>query len=101
MSLQQNPIDGNGAPEQQRIEIELSKMWANRRGEAIIAKLVTWQGKTFIDIRKYFTDQSGRFAPTKKGFTLSVHKLPELARNIARTEHEVRKRGLIGEGAGE
>lgn len=99
MPIQRKQNLGNAerAPEQpaRGAEVEISKFWANRRGDAIIVKLVEFGGKWFIDARRHYTDRSGRFAPTAKGTMLCIRKLPELLKAIEKAEREARARNLI------
>jgi hypothetical protein len=78
--------------------IEVAKFWANRSGDAVIIKLVQYHGRWCIDVRRNITTRQGLFAPTSKGLMLSIGKLPDLAKAIARAEAEAGKHGLISEG---
>lgn len=47
----------------------------------IISEFLT--NRRVIDLRKYYTDKtSGQLRPTRKGLTLSLTKLPDLAQGI-------------------
>jgi len=81
--------------------IEIAKFWANRRGEAVIVRLIDLEGRWFFDARRYYTDKHGKFAPTAKGLTLSVLKLPEFVKAITKAEAEARNRGLLDGGGDE
>lgn len=81
-------------------EIEIDKWWANRRGEAIITKLVEINGRWFIDIRRHFTNSSGKFSPTQTGVMLPVRKIPDLARSIAKAERAAQERGFLAHNDG-
>ena len=96
MDISENSTDGNVAPE--REPIETNKFWANRSGEAIVTRIMFFRGRPFLDCRRYFTDKQGKLAPTKKGFTILLRKMPELMKALAKTEAEARSLGLITEG---
>ncbi len=82
-------------------EIEIAKDWANRKGEAIITKLVEFKGRWFIDVRRHYTNKDGRFAPTPKGLMLPVRKIVNLAKAVTKAEAEARSRGMISDGSEE
>ena len=63
--------------------IIVAEFWANRRGEAVRIQIRTYEGRRVIDLRKYFNDKaSGQLRPTRKGLTLALTKLPDLAHGI-------------------
>jgi hypothetical protein len=99
MSMPQNPTVGNAAPDQDREPIEVSKFWLTRGGNACISRFIFYSGKPYLDIRRNFIDQSGRFVATKKGITLSLRKIGELKAAIEKAEREARKLGLIDDEA--
>src|SRR5262245_29084911 len=86
------------APPERGAEHEIAKLWADRSGNAVIAKLVQLDGKWYADIRRYFTNAEGKFSPTKKGLMLSVRKIPELCKAVAKTEREAVRLGLLQDG---
>ena len=96
MDVSANPDDDNAAPEQERAPIEISKFWVTRSGEALITQITFFRGKPFLDCRRHYTDKAGKLAPTKKGFTISLRKLPELAKAVSKAEAEAKAHGLIG-----
>jgi hypothetical protein len=97
----QQPHDASNAPALSRgEEHETAKLWADRSGNAVIAKLVQLDGKWYVDIRRHFTNAQGTFTPTKKGLMLSVRKIPDLCKAIAKTEREAVRLGLLPDGSG-
>jgi ribonucleoside-diphosphate reductase alpha chain len=62
----------------------VSEFWANRRGESIRVQLRVFEGRTLVDMRKYFTDSAGKLQATKKGLALVIARLPEFARAITK-----------------
>jgi hypothetical protein len=68
------------------------EFWANRRGESVRVQIRTYEGRRVIDLRKFFTDKAGKLKPTRKGLTLALVKLPDLAKGSTRkslTEQQV------------
>lgn len=79
---------------------EIAKFWINRRGEALYAQFREFENRQYFDLRKYFTTKDGTMAPTTKGVTISVHRLPELAKAIDKALHQARSEGLLRDEAG-
>ena len=75
--------------------IEVSKFWANRRGEAVIVSLREYEGVLIVDIRKHYTAADGTLRPTAKGIALTVRKLPELTLAVAKALKRARELGLL------
>jgi Transcriptional Coactivator p15 (PC4) len=75
--------------------IEIHKMWRDRRGNALVFSLKSYQGRAFFDLRMFYTDQDGVSKPTAKGITASPSKLPEIARAIVKAVDRARELGLI------
>jgi Transcriptional Coactivator p15 (PC4) len=75
--------------------IEISKFWANRRGEAVIVSLREYEGQALVDIRKHYTAADGTLRPTTKGIALAVRKLPELTLAVAKALKRARELGLL------
>jgi hypothetical protein len=59
--------------------VVVARFWANRRGEAIYVQLRDYEGRTLIDLRKHYTDAAGKLQPTRKGISIVVARLPDLA----------------------
>lgn len=47
-------------------------------GESIRIQWCTFKGRTYLDIRTYYTDDTNEVLPTKKGITLRPDMLPQL-----------------------
>lgn len=73
----------------------VSEFWANRRGESVRIQIRSFEGRRIIDLRKFFTDKSGKLKPTRKGLSLSIVRLPDLARGINRACTAAADLGLI------
>jgi hypothetical protein len=78
-----------------REPVLVAEFWCNRRGEAVRVQLREYQGVALVDLRKYYTGREGKLLPTKKGLSIAVRKLPELADAIARTLSKAKELGLI------
>ena len=46
--------------------------------EEVRIKLVTWEGKNYLDVRVWFNNNGNEFFPTKKGLTIGVEFVPKL-----------------------
>jgi hypothetical protein len=69
-----------------------------RKGEAELRiTLDHIRGRFVVDVREWAAFTPARvFMATRRGVTLSVERLPELARALAETEAKARSLGLIG-----
>ncbi|MET4240724.1 transcriptional coactivator p15/PC4 family protein [Bradyrhizobium sp. RT10b] len=81
--------------------IEIHKMWRDRRGNALVFALKSYQGRAFFDLRTFYTDQDGILKPTSKGVTASPSKLPEIARALVKALERARELGLLMDEAAE
>ena len=77
--------------------VKVAEFWKNRKGESIRATLVTYEGRNCFDLRQHFTAHDGRMRPTKKGITVAVLRLPELAAAVNKAVTVARDLGLIDE----
>jgi hypothetical protein len=71
-----------------REEIEIAKFWANRSGDAVIVRLVQYESRWFVDIRRH-ASEAGKFVPTKKGLFVLGRKLPELIKALNKAERHL------------
>jgi hypothetical protein len=78
--------------------IEVASFWKNRKGDAVTVTLKEWEGHLLIDIRQFFTASDGSMRATKKGISLAIRRLPELAAAILKAEGKARELGLLSEG---
>ena len=62
--------------------IVAAEFWANRRGESVRVQLREFEGAALVDVRKHYTGADGKLQPTKKGLSLAIRRLPELAAAI-------------------
>jgi hypothetical protein len=79
--------------------VEIAKFWRNRKHEAVIVSLREYGGRCILDARVHFEDKDGRFQPSKKGLSIVVARLPELAAAIAKALVKARELGLLDEAA--
>jgi hypothetical protein len=77
--------------------IEIHKMSRDRRGNALVFSLKSYEGRAFFDLRTYYTDQDGIFKPTAKGITASPSKLPDIFKAIVKAVDRARELGLLDE----
>jgi hypothetical protein len=75
--------------------VMVAKFWANRKGDAVFVQIKEFEGHVLIDLRKHFKDDDGRLLPTKKGLSLTVSRLPDLAKAIKQAERKAHELGLI------
>jgi hypothetical protein len=78
--------------------IVVAEFWANRRGESIRVQLRKFEGVALVDVRKHYTGAEGKLLPTKKGLSLTLRRLPDLAAAITKALEKARALGLIREG---
>jgi hypothetical protein len=74
--------------------VVISKFWKNRRHDAIVVSLSTFEGKNLVDLRMHAMKE-GRLVPTPKGLAMVVRRLPELAAAIDKALAKARELGLI------
>lgn len=81
--------------------VTIAKISKNRRRtDAIHITLSSFEGHNLIGVRIHSTGTDGIDRPTPKGVSVSVRKLPELARALVKAEAEARRLGLLdGEAA--
>jgi hypothetical protein len=75
--------------------IVVAEFWANRRGESVRVQLRTFEGAVIVDVRKHYTGAEGKLLPTKKGVSLVVRRLPDLAAAITKALAKARELGLL------
>jgi Transcriptional Coactivator p15 (PC4) len=79
----------------------VSQFWKNRRHDAIVISLSTYEGKNLVDLRMHAMKE-GRLVPTPKGLAMVVLRLPDLAKAINKAVARAKELGLIDDdGAGE
>jgi hypothetical protein len=77
----------------------ISKFWKNRRHDAVIVSLSTYEGHNLVDLRTHAMKE-GRLVPTPKGLAMVVRRLPELAAAVTKALAKARELGLLDDGGG-
>ncbi len=72
----------------------ISKFWKNRRHDAVIVSLSTYEGRNLVDLRTHAMKE-GRLVPTPKGLAIVVRRLPELAQAINKALAKAKELGLL------
>ena len=62
--------------------------------ETVRVSLSVFKGKTYIDIRLFYTDANGELAPTKKGVTVTPELWDEFRTGIAAAEQTLQDKNL-------
>ncbi|KJC35643.1 hypothetical protein UP09_30935 [Bradyrhizobium sp. LTSP885] len=82
--------------------LEVDKFWRNRRHDAVVTSLATFEGKNIVSVRTFVMDKkSGKLVPTRKGLSILVLRLPELAKAINKALAKAQELGLLDGEAGE
>jgi hypothetical protein len=79
--------------------VPVDSFWRNRRHEAVVSTLSTYEGRNIFDIRIAMKDS--RLVPTPKGLAMVVRRLPQLAAAINKALKQAKELGLPDDGAGE
>ncbi|MCG2639655.1 MULTISPECIES: transcriptional coactivator p15/PC4 family protein [Bradyrhizobium] len=75
--------------------IEVYKGWINRKHDAVVVNLQTWQGNNLVDIRKWIMDRDGRLKASPKGIAISVRRLRDLHNALGRAIAKAEELKLI------
>ncbi|MCK1540651.1 transcriptional coactivator p15/PC4 family protein [Bradyrhizobium sp. 160] len=75
--------------------VVVDQFWANRRHDAIITELSTYQGHNLINVRKHAMHRDGKLKPTPKGIAIKVTRLPDLAKAINKALAKAQELGLL------
>ncbi len=77
--------------------VVISEFWANRHGESVRVQLREYEGRALVDVRKHFTATDGKLQPTKKGLSIAIARLPDLAGAINKALSKAIELGLIAD----
>ena len=80
--------------------VAVDSFWRNRRHEAVVSTLSTFEGRNIFDVRIH-TMKDGRLVPTPKGVAVVVLRLPQLARAINKALKQAYELGLLPDNGGE
>jgi hypothetical protein len=73
----------------------VSRFWKGRlRDSAIYTELSTYKDRNVCDVRTYVMN-AGRLVATPRGISISVLRLPELHKAVAKALKEARALGLL------
>jgi hypothetical protein len=81
--------------------ILVDRFWKNRRKDAVVIQLSSYEGHNLVDLRTHSMSSDGKLLPTKKGLAVSILRLPELAKAVTKALARARELGLIDDEAGE
>jgi hypothetical protein len=76
--------------------IEVAKFWKNRRHDAVVVSLSTYEGKNIVDVRMHVMT-NGRLLATPKGVAMVVLRLPELLAAVTKAHAKAVQLGLLDE----
>jgi hypothetical protein len=74
--------------------VAVDSFWRNRKHEAVVSTLSTYEGRNIFDIRIHAM-KDGRLVPTPKGVAVVVLRLPDLHRAITKAVKQAKALGLI------
>jgi Transcriptional Coactivator p15 (PC4) len=74
--------------------VPVDSFWRNRRHEAVVSTLSTFEGRNIFDIRIHAM-KNGRLVPTPKGVAIVVLRLPDLAKAINKALKQAQQLGLL------
>ena len=77
--------------------VVVDQFWANRRHDAIITTLSTYEGHNLLNVRKHAMNREGKLVPTTKGIAIKVTRLPDLAKAINKALQKAQELGLLEE----
>jgi hypothetical protein len=75
--------------------VKIAAFRKNRSGASIRVSLENYQGRNLVDVRQCCTSSDGKMLMTKRGISLSVLRLPQLARAINKALVKAIELGLI------
>jgi hypothetical protein len=79
--------------------VTVKRMWAGRsHRHAIVVRLVTRDDRNVADVRLWIVDSAGCLQPSDHGFTLDLHKLPELAAALVAAHRKAIELHLVERG---
>ena len=91
------PVSRTGALRHLSEPIKVAEFWKNRKGDTIRITLESYEGHDLASVRQFFTTTDGKLAPTKKGVSIAIARLPYLADAIMKALAKARELGLVAE----
>jgi hypothetical protein len=80
--------------------LKVDSFWRNRKHEAVVSTLSTFEGRNIFDVRIHAM-KNGRLVPTPKGVAVVILRLPDLAKAINKALKQARELGLIPDDGGD
>jgi hypothetical protein len=80
--------------------LKVDSFWRNRRHEAVVSTLSTFEGRNIFDVRIHAMKE-GRLVPTARGVAVVVLRLPDLHKAITKALRQARELGLLPDAGGE
>jgi hypothetical protein len=74
--------------------VEVAKFWKNRKHDAIVVSLRTYEGRNFLDVRTHAM-KDGCLVPTPKGVTVAIPRMAELSAAMTKALAKARELGLL------
>lgn len=62
--------------------------------ETMRVSLSTFKGRTYVDLRLFYTDDNGELQPTKKGVTITPDLWDSFREGVAKAEEELQAKNL-------
>jgi hypothetical protein len=81
--------------------IQVASFWKNRRHDAVVISLQSFQGRNLVDVRMHAMHRDGTLKPTGKGVAMVVLRLPELLAAVTKAHAKAVELGLLDEGEAE
>jgi hypothetical protein len=78
--------------------IVVSSFWKNRKHDAVVVSLKSFEGRNFVDVRQHFMNQQGALQPSSKGLLIGVLRLPELKKAVSDALKKAIELGMLEEG---
>jgi hypothetical protein len=75
------------------------QFWKNRKHDAVIVTLSTYEGRNLVDVRQHFMNKEGKLQPTSKGVAMVILRLPDLAKAVTKALAKAKELGLIDDEA--
>lgn len=75
--------------------IKVAEFWKNRRGDTVRVTLESYEGRNLVTVRQFYTTTDNKLAPTKKGVSIAIARLPDLAAAVTKALEKALELGLI------
>jgi transcriptional coactivator p15 (PC4) len=75
--------------------VTVASFWKNRRHDAVVVRLTTYEGFNLVDLRTHFSASDGTLKPTSKGLAIVVNRLPDLLAAVTKAHAKAIELGLL------